>query len=94
MDKELESAVALFKALGDSNRLTILNLLRNDEKCSCELLGMLDITQPTLSHHLKILSDSGVITGRKDGKNIHYSISADFFEKIIKYADMIKKNII
>lgn len=71
----------VFKALCDENRVRILKLLLSGEKCACKLLEALDITQPTLSHHMKILCDSGIVVGRKEGKWMHYSISkegADF----------------
>lgn len=67
----------VFKALCDENRVKILKLLLTGEKCACVLLDDLHITQPTLSHHMKILCDSGIVTGRKEGKWMHYSISAD-----------------
>ena len=67
----------IFKALGDENRIQILKLLHNGEKCACKLLDALNISQPTLSHHMKILCDSGIVTGRKEGKWMHYSISSE-----------------
>ena len=67
----------VFKALGDENRLQILELLRGGEKCACKLLDELQITQPTLSHHMKILCDAGIVTGRKEGKWMHYSIDSE-----------------
>ena len=71
-----EKRMALvFKALSDENRLRIMKLLRTGEKCACKLLEELNVTQPTLSHHMKILCDSGVVVGRKEGKWTHYSIS-------------------
>lgn len=66
--------VKLIKALADVNRLAILELLLTGEKCGCVLLEELSITQPTLSHHMKILCDAGIVTGCKQGKWIHYSI--------------------
>lgn len=68
------SDAKVFKALCDENRLMILELLRTGEKCACVLLQQLDISQSTLSHHMKILCESGIVTGRKDGKWTHYSI--------------------
>lgn len=65
----------IFKAFCDENRVRIIKSLRSGEKCACKLLEELNITQPTLSHHMKILCDSGIVVGRKDGKRIHYSIS-------------------
>lgn len=65
----------IFKAFCDENRLQILQLLKDGERCACSLLDQMQITQPTLSHLMKILCDSGIVIGRKDGKWMHYSIS-------------------
>jgi len=65
----------VFKAFCDENRLMILEMLHSGEKCACILLEKLEISQPTLSHHMKILCDSGIVSARKDGKWTHYSIS-------------------
>ena len=65
----------VFKAFCDVNRLQILELLRSGEKCSCVLLEDLQISQSTLSYHMKILCDSGVVVGRAEGKWTHYGIS-------------------
>ncbi|HCT64068.1 MAG TPA: transcriptional regulator [Lachnospiraceae bacterium] len=67
----------VFKAFCDENRLMILELLQSGEKCACRLLEDLNIGQSTLSHHMKILCDSGIVKGRKEGKWIHYSISIE-----------------
>lgn len=67
----------IFKAFCDENRIRILKMLTSGEKCACKLLEELNVTQPTLSHHMKILCDSGVVVGRKEGKWTHYSISRD-----------------
>ncbi len=67
----------IFKALCDENRIRIMKLLRTGEKCACKLLEELNISQPTLSHHMKILCDSGIVVGRKEGKWMHYSICAE-----------------
>ena len=78
------------RALGDENRLKIISLLVKGEKCACELLEKFRITQPTLSHHMKILADSGLVDYYKEGKWMHYSISAkgvqEFREMIGSYA--------
>ena len=67
----------VFKAFCDENRLMILELLQSGEKCSCELLEDLHIGQSTLSHHMRILCESGIVQGRKDGKWTYYSISLE-----------------
>lgn len=69
------NAAKIFKAFCDENRLMILELLQEDEKCACVLLETLNIAQSTLSHHMKILVDSGVVMSRKNGKWTHYSLS-------------------
>ena len=71
--KEKDIAL-IFKALGDENRIRILKMLRSGEKCACKLLEELNIRQPTLSHHMKILCESGLVKGRKEGKWMYYSI--------------------
>jgi len=67
----------IFKAFCDENRIRILKMLRSGEKCACKMLEELNVTQPTLSHHMRILCDSGIVVGRKEGKWMHYSISGD-----------------
>lgn len=74
MASEYTEAAKVFKAFCDENRLQILALLRSGEKCACKLLEELHIGQSTLSHHMRILCDSGVVKGRKEGKWVHYSI--------------------
>ncbi len=64
-----------FKALGDENRLKIINILSEGERCACRLLEALNISQPTLSHHMKILCETGLVDHRKDGKWMYYSLN-------------------
>ncbi|MFA9382067.1 MAG: ArsR/SmtB family transcription factor [Acetanaerobacterium sp.] len=75
MENEYEQTARVFKALCDPNRLMIIEMLQSGEKCACKLLDELDIVQSTLSHHMKILCDSGFVSGRRDGKWMHYSLS-------------------
>ena len=63
------------KALGDANRLEIVKMLSDGEKCGCKLLERFEITQPTLSHHMKILVECGLVNARKEGKWQHYSLN-------------------
>lgn len=67
----------VFKAFCDENRIQILKQLLTGEKCAFVLLDNLHISQPTLSHHMKILCDSGIVVMRKEGKWAHYSISSE-----------------
>ena len=75
MELDEKKIPTIFKAFCDENRVKILKLLLTGEKCACVLLDDMHITQPTLSHHMKILCDSGIVTTRQDGKWIHYSLS-------------------
>ena len=75
MNIDEKKTALIFKALSDENRVKILKLLCTGEKCACKILEELNITQPTLSHHMKILCDSEIVIGRKEGKWMHYSIS-------------------
>ena len=77
MTSKNRETARVFKAFCDENRLQILELLRSGEKCACHLLEEMSISQPTLSHHMKILGDSGIVVGRKEGKWLHYRISPE-----------------
>lgn len=83
MKLDAKKTAVIFKAFCDENRIRILQLLQSGEKCACMLLEEMNITQPTLSHHMKILCDSGIVMGRKEGKWTHYSISPEG----VKYAE-------
>ena len=83
-----EEVANICKAMSDSNRLKIIEMLTQGEKCGCSLLEELQVTQPTLSHHMKVLSDCGLVSSYKDGKWQHYSINC---EKFKEYKDYIAK---
>lgn len=84
---------SMFKAFCDENRVQILELLRGGERCACSILDEMQITQPTLSHHMKILCDSGVVVGRKEGKWMHYSISEDGLKHVMNYLDELRNEL-
>lgn len=75
MEINEKKIATIFKAFSDENRIRILEQLLTGEKCACVLLDNLHITQPTLSHHMKILCDADIVISRKEGKWTHYSIS-------------------
>jgi DNA-binding transcriptional ArsR family regulator len=82
-DSEAKSKV--FKALSDPIRLRILGLLSSREMCVCEVMVALDLTQPTASHHLRILENVALVKDRKEGKWVFYSIAKPgFFEGLGK----------
>jgi ArsR family transcriptional regulator len=72
----------LFKALSDANRLLIIDYLLDGELCACKILEKLQITQSTLSYHMKILSDSNIVTVEKEGKWMHYTLNTAKFEEM------------
>lgn len=81
---------AIFKALGDGNRLKIVQMLAGGEKCACKLLEEFQITQPTLSHHMKILCECGLVKARREGKWAHYSINDDVLDALIENMNALK----
>lgn len=83
---------AMFKALGDENRIQIIELLIGGEKCACNLLNEIKITQPTLSHHMKILCDAGVVECWKEGKWTHYKIAEEGIASMMAYLEKLKGN--
>ena len=88
MNLDEKKTAIIFKAFCAENRIRILKLLCTGEKCGCRLLEELNVTQPTLSHHMKILCDSGIVTSREEGKWTHYQISKEGSEKAI---ELLKK---
>lgn len=81
MDKYLKMEKTL-KVLADRTRLKILSRIYQGEVCGCDLIHCLDISQPTLSHHLKVLSSNGFIEGKRDGNKILYTVSTESFKEI------------
>lgn len=89
MGLDIKRTAVIFKAFCDENRIQILQMLQSGEKCACKLLEDMNITQPTLSHHMKILCDSGIVEGRKEGKWMYYSISKAGIETARQYLDRL-----
>ncbi len=77
VDKYLESYAAKFKVLADPLRLKILILLRDGEKCVCELVDLLEQKQPLVSYHLKLMVEVGLIDKRTEGTWAYYSLNKD-----------------
>ncbi|WP_459481994.1 ArsR/SmtB family transcription factor [Clostridium saccharoperbutylacetonicum] len=67
MENKYEKNAKILKALSDTNRLRIIDLLSCGEMCACHILENFNFTQPTLSHHMKVLIDCGLVEARKDG---------------------------
>jgi ArsR family transcriptional regulator len=80
MENKYENNAKVFQALSDPNRLMIIEMLQSRERCACEILADLNIAQSTLSHHMKILCDSGLVDSRRHGKWMYYSLSKEACE--------------
>jgi ArsR family transcriptional regulator len=75
----------IIKALSDPNRLKIIDILSCGEKCACDILEHFDLTQPTLSHHMKVLIDCGLINSRKEGQWNYYSLNNKNCNKLMLF---------
>ena len=89
--EQFTSRALIYKAYCDENRLRIIDRLTLGEHCACDLLDQLPIGQSTLSHHMKILVESGIVSQRKNGKWVYYSLndegcknSIDLLNEIVK----------
>lgn len=80
-----------FKALSDQTRLKIVEMLISGKKCACKLLEEFNITQPTLSYHMKTLVDSGLVKVEREGTWNHYSLNADTLDTLETFINTLKK---
>lgn len=76
--------VESLKALGEENRIKIVGILCEEEMCVCELIEKLGLSQSAVSHHVKILKQAGLITDKRRGKWIFYSLNKKAFEDLAK----------
>lgn len=79
--KKFEELSKFLQIISEKNRLKILFILKDEEKCVCEIWKNLDLAQNLISSHLKILRDFKLINNRREGKNIHYSINDKTIKK-------------
>ncbi|MCC5912132.1 MAG: winged helix-turn-helix transcriptional regulator [Clostridiaceae bacterium] len=81
----MEDKVEVLKALADKNRLLILEMLSCGELCACDIIDGLNLTQPTISHHMKILQHCKLVNSRKEGKWVFYSINEERVTALQKF---------
>ncbi len=74
--------VIYLKALSDETRLKIVEMLAKENLCACHILESFDFTQPTLSYHMKILVDSGLVDSHKDGTWTRYTLNQDIMQNM------------
>ncbi|MCY6370594.1 ArsR/SmtB family transcription factor [Clostridium ganghwense] len=85
MEKNYETSAKIFKALSEPNRLKIIDILSCGEKCACDILENFEFTQPTLSHHMKVLMECGLVESRKEGLWSYYSLDNTNSNKIVLF---------
>lgn len=85
MNNNYEKEAVLVKAIADPNRLKILDILSCGEQCACDILENFEFTQPTLSHHMKILIECGLVASRKNGLWTMYSINIPKANQLIYF---------
>ncbi|MBU5677014.1 metalloregulator ArsR/SmtB family transcription factor [Alkaliphilus sp. MSJ-5] len=93
LDKDYVQYTLFMKALADETRVKIFDMLSKGELCACNILEDFDITQPTLSYHMKILSESGLVNSRRDGVWMKYSINKDGLDLLKNLFDDISESI-
>lgn len=84
---EKKKLVGCLKALSDETRLEILETLRGGELCACKILEKFNISQPTLSYHMKLLADCGLVRVSKDWKWSYYSVNCEMMKELRNYFD-------
>lgn len=92
----MKKLAEIFKALGDPVRLEIVKLLLGKELCVCDILDAFKVSQPTISHHLKVLKFAGLVSDNREGKWIYYSLNPETFGLVNDFmenmsADLDKK---
>src|SRR6476646_11128563 len=85
----LSRAAELFHALSDQTRLSILQRLRLGERCVCDLTDALDAAQSRLSFHLKVLKEAGLVTDRREGRWMYYTLNPDSLAEVTELVDAI-----
>lgn len=89
-DEEADATAELFRALGDPARVRIVNVIARSREavCACELYEPLGLSQPTVSHHLKKLTDAGLLEREQRGKWAYFSLKRDAVDKLASVADL------
>ena len=80
--------VPMFKALADETRLKIVHMLNGGELCACKILESFNITQPTLSYHMKILTESGIVISNREGAWMKYKLNDERINELKEILSM------
>jgi len=83
MEKVYIDVSKMLKAISDPKRLRIVDMLSCGELCACVILESFRITQPTLSHDMKVLTEAGIVLDRREGKNTFYSLNRPALDQML-----------
>lgn len=89
MEKTYTDYARILKALGEPTRLQIMDMISCGELCACIIQEKFNITQPTLSHHMKVLCDAGLAVARKEGKWTHYAVNKEAVHELGGFIEML-----
>ena len=93
MTMNAKMAGKISKALADPNRLAILKELKKQKNClyCCDIGNIIELAQPSISHHLKLLTDTEIISSEKEGRNIKYKLNEKMLDEYIAFLEDLKK---
>ena len=92
MENQYARMAKVFRALSDPKRVKIVDMLSCGEMCGCVLLKCFEITQPTLAHDMKVLSEAGIVTSRREGKKTYYALNRELIGKVsVRLREMLKE---
>ena len=88
----LKPYAKIFRALGDETRMEMIALLAaaDGELCVCEIEAHFDLAQPTISHHLRLLREAGIVTSERRGAWVHYALDRDTVERIERFSSLLR----
>ena len=86
----MRRAARLFHALSDETRVALVEMLRDGERCVCELQDALDAAQSRLSFHLRVLKDAGIVSDRKEGRWVYYALNPEGMTDFVEAAAELK----
>ena len=88
-EARLNQRARMLKVMGDLNRQKILEILRKGEQCQCEIIPEINQSQPTVSRHLGLMEEAGILVSRKEGTKVFYAVSHDGVFEVLDWVDKI-----
>ena len=84
-----EQMASLFKVMSDRNRIEIIDLLSCGPLCACDILAHFNVTQPTLSHHMKQLKEADMVTSWKEGTKVMYALNKEKMTDVLQFTQQL-----